>query len=88
MNGGAIPLPLLPGGTTSVANAAATQPNVMVGSGDPGAQAIVWQNGTAMARAADHLDRLSSRSVATSFGVATSCKVPAVMTASRYFLAA
>ncbi len=33
----------------ALANAVAAQTNVIVGSGDPGAQAIVWQNGVATA---------------------------------------
>jgi probable HAF family extracellular repeat protein len=48
-NGVATPLPLLSGGTTSLAGGVAAQTNVIAGSGDPGAQAIVWQNGVATA---------------------------------------
>jgi uncharacterized membrane protein len=48
-SGAATPLGLLPGGTTSFANAVAGRTNVIVGSGDPGTQAIVWQNGVATA---------------------------------------
>ena len=44
-NGVATPLALLPQGTTGSASAVAAQTNIIVGGGDPGAQAIVWQNG-------------------------------------------
>ncbi len=48
-NGVATPLALLPQGTTGSASAVAAQTNIIVGGGDPGAQAIFWQNGVPMA---------------------------------------
>jgi hypothetical protein len=48
-NGVATPLGLLPGGTTGYTLATAAQANVIVGYGDPGIQAIVWQNGVTTA---------------------------------------
>ncbi len=44
-NGVATPLALLPQGTTGSASAIAAQTNIIVGVGDPGTQAIAWQNG-------------------------------------------
>jgi uncharacterized membrane protein len=77
-NGVATPLGLLPGGTTSYTEAIAAQANVIVGYGDPGIQAIVWENGVTTA-----LPPLST-SVSTSYALGISGDGHVIVGSSDY----